>query len=66
MTNNIPAMIIIIIMGVVTLATRFIPVLIFGRKEKVPEFILYLGKVVPYTAMGLLIVFRKILLKLEK
>ncbi len=62
----IPAMIIIIIMGVVTLATRFIPVLIFGRKEKVPEFILYLGKVVPYTAMGLLIVFRKILLKLEK
>lgn len=66
MTNNIHAMIIIIIMGVVTLATRFIPVLIFGRKEKVPEFILYLGKVVPYTAMGLLIVFRKILLKLEK
>ena len=45
---------------------RFIPVLIFGRKEKVPEFILYLGKVVPYTAMGLLILFRKILLKLEK
>ena len=66
MTNNMHAMIIIIIMGVVTLATRFIPVLIFGRKEKVPEFILYLGKVVPYTAMGLLIVFRKILLKLEK
>ena len=66
MKNNMHAMIIIIIMGVVTLATRFIPVLIFGRKEKVPEFILYLGKVVPYTAMGLLIVFRKILLKLEK
>ena len=33
------------------------PVLIFGRREKVPEFILYLGRVVPYTAMGLLIVY---------
>ena len=34
-----------------------VPVLIFGRGEKVPEFILYLGRVVPYTAMGLLIVY---------
>ena len=51
------AFIIILIMGLVTLATRIVPVLIFGRGEKVPEFILYLGRVVPYTAMGLLIVY---------
>ena len=31
--------------------------LVFGRSEKIPEFILYLGKVIPYTAMGLLIVY---------
>lgn len=51
------AMIVILVMGIVTLATRLLPVLIFGRGEKVPDYIVYLGKVVPYTAMGLLIVY---------
>ena len=51
------AMIIILVMGAATLATRILPVLLFGRNENVPDFILYLGKVVPYTAMGLLIVY---------
>lgn len=51
------AMIVILVMGLMTLATRILPVLIFGRGEKVPDYILYLGKVVPYTAMGLLIVY---------
>ena len=51
------AILIIVIMGLVTLATRILPVLIFGRGKEVPEYIMYLGKVVPYTAMGLLIVY---------
>lgn len=51
------ALIVILVMGIVTLGTRILPVLIFGRGEKVPEYIVYLGKVVPYTAMGLLIVY---------
>jgi len=51
------ALIIILVMGLMTFATRIVPVLIFGRGEKVPEYILYLGRVVPYTAMGLLIVY---------
>ena len=51
------AMVIIIVMGAATLATRILPVLIFGRGEKVPDYILYLGKVIPFTAMGLLIVY---------
>ena len=51
------AMSIILVMGLMTLATRILPVLIFGRGEKVPDYILYLGRVVPYTAMGLLIVY---------
>lgn len=57
MTDYRHAMIVIIVMGLAVLATRIVPVLIFGRGEKVPEFILYLGRVVPYTAMGLLIVY---------
>ncbi|MBQ9610580.1 MAG: AzlD domain-containing protein [Lachnospiraceae bacterium] len=51
------AMVIILVMGLVTFATRLLPVLIFGRGKKVPDYIMYLGKVVPYTAMGLLIVY---------
>ncbi len=57
MTDYRHAIIILVVMGIVTLATRIVPYLIFGRGEKVPEFILYLGKTVPYTAMGLLIVY---------
>lgn len=57
MTDTRHAMIVIVAMGLAVLATRIMPVLIFGRGEKVPEYILYLGRVVPYTAMGLLIVY---------
>lgn len=57
MSDHTHALIIILVMGLATMATRLLPVLIFGRGEKVPELILYLGKVVPYTAMGLLIIY---------
>ena len=57
MTEYMHVILIIVVMGGATLATRILPVLIFGRGERVPDFILYLGKVIPYTAMGLLIVY---------
>lgn len=57
MPDHRHAMIIILVMGLMTFATRILPVLIFGRGEKVPEYIMYLGRVIPYTAMGLLIVY---------
>ncbi len=57
MTREIHAMIILLIIGAVTIATRILPVLIFGRNEEIPSYILYLGKTVPFTAMGLLIVY---------
>ena len=57
MTEYGHAMLIIVVMGGAVLATRILPVLVFGRSDKIPEFILYLGKVIPYTAMGLLIVY---------
>ena len=57
MTDYRHAVLIILVMGIVTLATRIFPVFIFGRNEQVPDFVLYLGRVVPYTAMGLLIVY---------
>ena len=57
MINYTHAAIIILLMGLITAATRFLPEIIFGRKEQVPDCIVYLGKVVPYAAMGLLVVY---------
>lgn len=51
------AALVILVMGLATCATRLLPVFIFGRSEDVPDYIMYLGEVVPYTAMGLLIVY---------
>ena len=46
----------IIVMTLVTMATRFAPFLIF-TSEKTPPVITYLGKVLPYALMGMLVVF---------
>lgn len=51
------AIIIILVMGITTLLTRWIPPAIFSHGDTVPDYIMYLGKVMPYTAMGLLIVY---------
>ena len=48
----------LIVVGVlVTMATRFIPFLIFGEKRKTPPIIEYLGKVLPCAIMGMLVVY---------
>lgn len=45
------------VIALVTIALRFAPFLIFGGKRKTPEIITYLGKVLPYAIMGMLVVF---------
>ena len=47
----------IAVAAVVTAATRFLPFLIFGNGKKTPEIITYLGKVLPYAIMGMLVVY---------
>ena len=37
--------------------TRFLPFLIFGEKRKTPQIVLYLGKVLPFAIMGMLVVY---------
>jgi len=41
----------------VTIALRFLPFLIFGGKRKTPQIISYLGKVLPYAIMAMLVVY---------
>ena len=47
----------IAVCAVVTAVLRFLPFLIFGENRKTPEVIAYLGKVLPFAIMGMLVVY---------
>lgn len=54
MNNRI---LLVAVMAAVTALLRFLPFLIFHGNKKTPPFIEYLGKVLPYAIMGMLVVF---------
>ena len=45
------------IVALVTMALRFLPFLIFGGHRQTPAFIAYLGRVLPFAIMGMLVVY---------
>lgn len=47
--------ILVVVLG--TMTTRFLPFILFPDNKKPPAFIVYLGDVLPYAVMGLLVVF---------
>ncbi|WP_095225798.1 AzlD domain-containing protein [Helicobacter sp. 12S02634-8] len=49
-------MILVVVMGV-TIFARALPFMIFNSKHKAPDFLLYLGKVLPTAIVGMLIVY---------
>ena len=49
--------ILIVVMALATMATRFLPFLIFGGRRKTPPLVEYLGKVLPCAVMGMLVVY---------
>ena len=54
--NDKQVFISIVIMSAVTIALRFLPFILFSGK-KTPKVISYLGKVLPYAMMGMLVVY---------
>ena len=54
---NLHSILIVAVVALVTIALRFLPFFIFGGKRKTPEIILYLGKVLPYAIMGMLVIY---------
>ena len=40
-----------------TMLTRFLPFLLFPENKKTPEYVRYLGEVLPYTIIGMLVVY---------
>ena len=55
--NNTHAIATIAVCALVTAALRFLPFLIFGENRTTPPVIAYLGKVLPFAIMGMLVVY---------
>ncbi len=51
------AILVIAVTSVVTAVLRFIPFLIFGGKRETPAYISYLGRLLPYAVMAMLVVY---------
>ncbi|MEG1501571.1 MAG: AzlD domain-containing protein [Clostridiales bacterium] len=57
MINSGDSLLIIATISAITILLRFLPFWIFSSNEKIPGFILYLGKVLPCAMIGMLIVY---------
>ena len=55
--NNLHAIATIAVCALVTAALRFLPFLIFGEKRQTPPIVAYLGQVLPFAIMGMLVVY---------
>lgn len=47
----------ILMVVLATMLTRFLPFILFPAGKKTPDFIQYLGKTLPYAAIGLLLIY---------
>lgn len=47
----------IAVIALVTLTLRFLPFLIFSGRRQTPAYISYLGKVLPFAIMGMLVIY---------
>ena len=47
----------IAVCALVTIGLRFLPFLIFGENRQTPPLITYLGQVLPFAIMGMLVVY---------
>ena len=57
MVDNVHSLLIVIVMSIVTAALRFAPFILFPEGRKRPKVVTYLGTVLPYALMGMLVVY---------
>lgn len=57
MSQTVYAIAAIAVMAVITFLTRVLPFVLFGRGDKPPQIILYLGRVLPPAIIAMLIVY---------
>lgn len=57
MSSGLHTLSMILVIAAVTAVLRFAPFFIFSGDQPVPEFINYLGRVLPYSIMAMLVVY---------
>jgi len=57
MNNTWYVVMVILVIAVVTALLRFLPFVVFNGKHQVPKVIQYLGSVLPYSIMAMLVVY---------
>ena len=57
MNDRLYAWLIVAVVALVTALLRFLPFLIFNGKRPIPKWISYLGSVLPYSVMAMLVVY---------
>ena len=55
--SNWSVLSLILVMALVTAGLRFLPFVIFTKGRRVPDVVAYLGRVLPYAVMAMLVVF---------
>ena len=55
--TNTELLLTVLVIAAVTAALRFIPFIVFSKGKQTPEIISYLGKVLPYSIMAMLVVY---------
>ena len=55
--NVTHSVLMIAVIALVTIGLRFLPFYLFGGKRKSPEIMVYLGRVLSYAIMGMLVVY---------
>lgn len=57
MTSVLYTFLMILVIALVTAALRFAPFFIFSSEKPVPKFVNYLGRVLPYSIIAMLVVY---------
>ena len=55
--DNLHSALMIAVVALVTIGLRFLPFWIFGENRNTPPIIAYLGQVLPFAIMGMLVVY---------
>lgn len=57
MAEHIHTTVLILVIATVTALLRYLPFLVLRKNAEAPPFISYIGKVLPYAVMGMLVVY---------
>lgn len=55
--NNLHPLLLVVVISLVTIVLRAIPFIFLGKKKETPKYIQYLGNILPYAIIGMLVVY---------